>query len=315
MAEEQKAAAEAPSSDQAQLSRAADRLRDSAKWLIASFGAAAAVVVAGISLSDLGKLSPSTPGYRLAMAVAGALAAVVGVLGALTRAMSLATGGTVTVTDLKRKPSRRQAALRAARETVAQDPALAWWEHNLASFVDAVDKARDNRDTELDAYVRRGGSFPSHDHLDRATFQVAELEGVLGRLLETASFLRLEHRFRTSARVIAGWLLVAAVGVLLFVYAVQTGPAALDVPAEPVAATLRTPADDHERLAEELGPGCGYDLAAVPVVVLSVDAEAKTAELVTVPAADCAPVRWEAPRDSVAQAIPPSSAPTPSTTR
>jgi hypothetical protein len=89
---------------QSGLAAAADRLRSSAKWLIASFGAVAAVVVAGISLSDLGGLSGDTPGYRLAWAVGGAFAAIVGVLGALARAIALAAASAMTIDDLKNPP-------------------------------------------------------------------------------------------------------------------------------------------------------------------------------------------------------------------
>src|SRR5262245_48577029 len=84
------------------LDKAADRLRDSAKWLLAAFGAVAVVIFAGLTVADLGELDGDTPGYRLAIAIAGSTAAIVGIVAALSRAMQLAGASTTSLEDLTR---------------------------------------------------------------------------------------------------------------------------------------------------------------------------------------------------------------------
>jgi hypothetical protein len=126
--------------------------------------------------------------------------------------------------------------------------------------------------------------------LNRSTMLVNELESILARLLDSASFLRLQRNFQVARVVIALWLLVAAGGVLAFVYAVRT-PRGVDVPAAPVAASLRVHDDDRAYVTHRLGDRCDYRLDAVPVVVL--DVESGTATVVTVPTAFCQPVRLE----------------------
>jgi hypothetical protein len=51
------------------LAQAAERIRDAAKWLIASFAAVGAILVAGLQLTGIGKLSNDPPEYRLTWAL------------------------------------------------------------------------------------------------------------------------------------------------------------------------------------------------------------------------------------------------------
>jgi hypothetical protein len=286
------------------LSRAADRLRDSAKWLIASFGAAAAVVVAGISLADLGRLSGETPGYRLAIAIAGAAAGVVGVLGALATAMSLAAASIVTLDDLRTEPRGWKRSFRRVRDEVLADPALRPWKGGIGDFVGDLERARANHREQLRLYVGDKKTTANPAFFQRAVLQVEELQTILARLLDTASFLRLQRSFRRARYVIAGWLLLAAIGVLAFVYAVRIDQPSLDVPAAPVAASLTVASSQRDDVAKRLGAACKYDLGAVPVVVLAVDEKTSKAQVVTVPSQDCTPVRLEADKSSVAAAPP-----------
>jgi hypothetical protein len=297
--EESQTAEKEQSQAQGNLASAADRLRDSAKWLIASFGAAAAVVVAGISLSDIGKLSTDTPGHRLAIAVIGTFAGVLGVLGALATAMSLAAASIVTIDDLGKKPRPWKSSLRAARRTVLKDPALRPWHGKFSDFVGDIEKARNRYQQELRLYMQQTKLTANPALLKRAAFQVEVLEAILARLLDTASFLRLQDSFARARFVIAAWLLLAATGVLAFVYAVQADEGALDVPAAPVSASLALPTADRVEVAKRLGTACSYDLGAVPVVVLAIDDSTAKAQVITVPSAGCTPVRLEVAKDTV----------------
>ena len=85
----------APSAD-ADLAAAADRLRTSARWLLGSFGAIAAVAFAGIGLSSLGSLTFASPDYRLTIALAGVAVGVAGIAVALGATIRLAVASTTT---------------------------------------------------------------------------------------------------------------------------------------------------------------------------------------------------------------------------
>ena len=81
----------------ASFTAAADRIRDSAKWLVATFGAVGAVVFAGIALSDLGHVSDG----RLFMAAIGfAVAAALGVIVAIVAAGKVVTQSYVTLSTI-----------------------------------------------------------------------------------------------------------------------------------------------------------------------------------------------------------------------
>lgn len=80
------------------------RLRNSARWLLASFGAVAVVIFAGLTVADFGELNGDTPGFRLTIAIAGAAAAIGGIVAALERAMRLAGASMTSLEDLTRTP-------------------------------------------------------------------------------------------------------------------------------------------------------------------------------------------------------------------
>lgn len=281
------------------LRAAADRLRDSAKWLIASFGAAAAVVLVGVSISDLERLSGDTPGYRLAIAIGGAVAGIVGTLGALSQAISLAAASSVTVEDLRARPRRWRRSLIFAWKQVSADPALKPWGGDPAAFVKELDEARAEHWRERNAHLGDSGSSPNLDGLNRATRAVNELDSLLGRFLDYASFLRIQKSFKMARWVIVAWLLFAGLGILAFVYAVRSGDVSTRVPVAPSEATLRIAEDDREYIEKRIGADCAYDLDAVPVLVLEIDAEANVADVVSLPSQGCESVRRSVPRDDL----------------
>lgn len=278
------------------LANAAERLRSSARWLIASFGAVAAAVVVGISVSDIGALSGDTPGYRLALAIGGAVLAIVGVLGALARSMALAAASVIGIHDLAVTPRRWQLSLRYARDRIKADPALAPWNGDLHTFHRALEVSRRDQKKERDWYLADKSTTPYVGSLNRATMVVNELERVLARILETISFLRLQHGFRIARIVIVAWLIVAATGVLVFAYAAHVTPN-VSIAAAPATASLRVPSDDRTFVSHRLGTGCDHDLDAVPVVVLALVSETGRADVVTLPTATCSPVRLDIPDD------------------
>jgi hypothetical protein len=93
------------------LGAAAARLRDSARWLVVTFGAVVAVVFAGVTVSRFGDVDPDTARVQFWVAVAGALVALFGALAALLTSMSLAAASTVSLTDLCPRESKTNSSL------------------------------------------------------------------------------------------------------------------------------------------------------------------------------------------------------------
>lgn len=277
------------------LDRGADRLRDSAKWLVASFGAAAAVVLAGINFSSIGSLRPDAPDFRFPAAVAGSVLALAGILGALVASMSLASASTVTVDDLRRSPKRWDWSLDAARRTIAADPVLAPWDQDFTKLAASYEAAHRDWENELRLWVESTELDADNTLLDRATHRLNELVALVGQLLETASFLRLQHSFRIFRFVIGGCLLAAGVGAVLVVWAANPPTdEGLDAPSV-AEARFDVPADRVAQYRDDLGAACPHPLDALPVVVLDVDDDKRTADVLTVPAIGCTAFRRSVP--------------------
>ena len=202
---------------QPSLVEAAERLRASARWLVASFGAIAAVAFAGVSFSSLGSLTFATANYRLTVALAGVAVGIGGILCALAMAMRLSSASTTTITDLS-QPDGDVALGRALRVT-SDDPALSLWNGDVERFLNEYrDTYRQFLDQAL-AFAKDPHPQPDRSDLDKADFQLRVLTNVLTRTLELVSFLRLQYAFERSIRPIVLALLAASAGAAAFAWA------------------------------------------------------------------------------------------------
>jgi hypothetical protein len=208
-----------PAASQTSLSDAADRLRASARWLVASFGAIAAVAFAGVSFSSLGSLTFSTPDYRLTVALAGAAVAITGIAFALVKAMRLSAASTTTINDLQPRPDGADAAFERAVREAENDPALSLWDGDLQRFRCDYDEAYRRFLDEAVAFADDPHPEPDRSDLDKADFRLRVLTNVLSRTLETVSFLRLQYAFERSARPIVLALVAASAGATAFAWA------------------------------------------------------------------------------------------------
>ncbi len=261
------------------LGRAADRLRDAARWLVVSFGAVAAVVFAGITVTRFGDLDPQAAPGLFATALAGAVAAMVGALAALLLSISLASASIVSLADLT--DPRRSGATAAAARAVARDPLLAPWDGSLRRFTADIRGAHERYQGELRAWRENGD--PGTGPLNRASERLTSLGRTQAQVLETASFVRLAARFASARWWLAGWLGLAAVGAGVFAWA--TSPVASDsVPEQVTTATWAVPEDDRGRVTTAVGgDSCAVELDALPVLVLDTEDDGDRAEVVTVP--------------------------------
>ncbi|HEV7651446.1 MAG TPA: hypothetical protein VGP26_25115 [Actinophytocola sp.] len=280
----EKPAAAAPPS----LGPAADRLREAARWLVIAFGAVAAVVFAGISISGFGGVDPETAPIQFWTAAGGAAGALLGVLAALLIAISLASASTISVADLRAERASR--AIRKVREGLAGDPLLAPWEDDFGDFFDELDEAQLDYEVRLRNWTRSGEIEARAAFANRASDRVTSLTRKQTAILETASYLRLRRRFTFSRWWILVLLAVAAIGATAFVWA--TGAAATEsVPEKASAATWTVPGDDRGVVDTQLGSSCTYNLDKVPVVILGEQGDGKEADIVTAARNDCQPLR------------------------
>ncbi|MBW3579084.1 MAG: hypothetical protein KY462_15395 [Actinobacteria bacterium] len=285
------------------LTRAAERLRDSAKWLIVSFGAVAAAVFAGVSVSDIGKLDFTTPGYRFSIALAAGTTAILGIAAALAKAMQLAGASTTSLQDLTRPTQRYEVALRKTREELAHDPALHPWDGNVAGFINEYRDAYEDFLDRVFAYAEDPNPSPDVTDLRKAQFRLQELRNVAGRLLGTTGFIRLQRSFRYARWIIAGWLLLAAAGSVAFAWAASPPDVELaELTTQPVVVAFHPDDGTLAAINRQTTDTCrarAEDLSAV--VVLSSDKDRGTAEIITLPRAECRPIRATVPLAQVRQ--------------
>lgn len=267
------------------LAGAADRLREAARWLVISFGAVAAVVFAGITVSRFGDLDPGTAPGLFILASASAIAALAGALGALLVAVSLAAASSVSLQELLRST---RGPTKTAATAVAADPLLSPWNNSLRRFSKDLRGAHDLYHGELRSWredVERGSEY-----VDRAAFRLTELSRTQQEIQHAASFLRLQARFSSARWWLGGLLALASLGAIVFAWA--TGPEASEsVPDAARSAVWSVSADDRNRVASALGEACGYDLAVVPIVIIATEDADKEADVITVPDDGCAAVR------------------------
>ncbi len=279
-----KPAAATPSS----LGPAADRLRESARWLVIAFGAVAAVVFAGIGIAGFGSVDPDTAPAQFWTALLGAAAALLGVLGALLVAMSLAAASTVSVAELCEPAGDR--SMRAVRAELAHDPVLAPWGNDVQRFFAQVGKANTLYHDRMRNWAATDEVSAYPDFANRASDRVSSLTRVQNVVLETASYLRLRNRFARARWWIFVFLGLAATGATAFVWA--TGAAATEsVPAKATTATWTVPDDDRDVVRRRLGTGCTYDLDEIPVVILGEQGGGAETDVVSASSRTCDPVR------------------------
>jgi hypothetical protein len=295
------AAKEEPAPAGNPLDKAADRLRDSAKWLLASFGAVAVVVFAGLSAADLGQLDGDTPGYRLAAAVVGAAASILGVVAALVRAMRLAGASTTSLEDLTRTDGEPE--LVAARAEAATDPALATWDGDLAAFLADYRTAYDEYVLRAEAYASSTARRPDTSPLRKARFQLDLMGTITTRILRTVSFLRLQRAFANARKAIAGWIVLTAAGAVAFGWATSDlpdPPPALED--RPVAGVLQPDEKTVAELNRQLPDACHVEVGEEITVVVLASGETDGAEelaVVSVPDGGCGPARATVPATEV----------------
>lgn len=258
---------DAPSSSGG-LDGAADRIRETAKWLTLGLAAIGGVLVAGTQLSDIGQLEQFSPRFWVA-AVGGALA-IAGCATVLWQTVSIATSQVVTLHSLT-------GSVTGDVSSVTADPLLLGGYQDPKSIEDAYEKALADRRALYAAYTDN----PTSESRERAAVADAaavSVSGIAKVLVQVASYTALAERWREARTLVVVGGVAAACGISIFAWAANPPP---DVAGSVVTpGTLKGPvpgaaslsAESRGVLAAALGEGCRLDEPLTVLVLGQTDA-------------------------------------------
>jgi hypothetical protein len=269
-------AAETPPQDPGALGAAADRIRETVKWLITAFAGVGAALIAGSQLASLGKID----GGRLAFAVVCVVVGLAALAYAIAVAASVMIAGRVSLGDLA---DVTKTDLNAVRTRVNGDPALLAGYSHVADMNTGYGSALAQRKADFDAHY---GDV--HDADKALTAQLSDAKALgtdqaVQRLLTVASFYTLSDAFNDTRRKMFGGALVAALAIVGFAWAAHPPQEKQPGVAAPAVVTLKLSDEGRTLLAAAIGQKCAK--ARLRVVVLSTSGG--NADVVTLPTTGC----------------------------
>jgi hypothetical protein len=203
-----------------------ERIRDAAKWLVASFAAVGAALIAGSQLSSIGKLPAcwdfTATCLRLPVALGGSILALAGVAWAVWTAVLLLVPNTMPISDLK-----------VAWEKGGEKSPLQKYFRANPVYMQGFKDLSDVESTEQTAYAAFDKLEAAYDaakddaERDRIAgemeVQQAEINDILARseaVVSSANFVLLSNNFKSRAlwRLLAA-AVVAALGIGIFAWA------------------------------------------------------------------------------------------------
>lgn len=282
-AKEQKA--KSPGIDE--LAASSDRIRETAKWLVATFGAVAGALIVGLQLSDIGSLEGSDRAVA-SIAAFGALVAVIVIIALATLVLAR---GRVPLGELSSEGSKR---FRRLRKTLNRNRSLYAGFESVSKLVDRVEAEWRKQFTSWSATRDHSLSEAERKKAEKEYEETKEvlpdLNMLSGRLMASARAEDIRLTFDWVRNAIVCLAVIVAIAGVLFAF-VDNAPdeeetAAL--PQRPVAAMLHLDSSGREKLEPVLGPAC--KLSAVPVEVLATSEE-DVSEAVSIPAEGCSAAR------------------------
>lgn len=266
------------------LQTAADRIRETAKWLTVSFAALGAIMVAGSQLSSIGALEVGSD--RFSAAVTGGIVATLGALTILLAVAWTATNPAITLQSLAQKPPK-------GAEDVVSDRSLLEGYDNAEQVEDDYSTALNERKIAFAAHY----ADPEVVHLktaaELADARAVHIHAIGSNLVAVASYSALSHRWRVTVRWIVLGALLSAFGLGVFAWAAnppeeaKASTAAANVLATPTPQVVKLTATGIKALQEKLGDNC-KTAENINVLVL---ANTPSGPDVLVETIDCARIR------------------------
>lgn len=202
-----------PDNDDAAAAAARQELvRTAAKWLIGSLGAIGAVLVAGSQLSSIGSLAP---GPRLAIAVAGLVVGLGGVLIAIAFAVGVLAVEKYNVTELQNEWIRA-----GFGEPLACRPER-WRDRRRRRRYPVAFYFAENREL----LANHDSPLQLYEHSVADATDADEAYGELNKMLDRATNQRLMVRFARSKKWIFSGVAIASIGITVFAWAANPGKA------------------------------------------------------------------------------------------
>lgn len=251
----------------AELIASADRIRETAKWMVATFGAVAGVLVAGLQLSDIGGLEGSDRN----IAVAGSVIAIGAVIAIIYITAAVLARGRVARSDLAAGPRQNR---RLVRE-LERSKGLYMPYESIPDFVAAVEQQW-TKQVESWSRLHSATDKAAQDNA-KADFTATkavlpELNRRMSQLLGIARVEDVKLAFERTRKWTAALAVIAAIGAAAFSY-VNVAPdekSEKALPQSPVVALADLSGAGKNVLQGVAGEKC--DLDALEVVTLSASA-------------------------------------------
>ena len=276
--------------DPTALAAAADRIRETTKWLIASFAGIGAVLVAGSQLAALGTLDRN----RFVVAVLSVVLGLCALALAIAKAAGVLTVGRVSLSDLA---DVSQAELGEVRLRVNGDPALMAGFVSVGQLNTEYSRALAARKQDFDAHYADVHDKDKALAAQLSDAKVVATDQAVQRVLTVASFYVLSDAF-DAAR---GWIicsaLAAALAVVGFAWASHPPKQEAGSPiavATPSVVRLKLSDQGRALLVGPLGAKCAA--AHIGAIVLRVTDG--TADVVTLPTKRCRVARLSIAADA-----------------
>lgn len=231
---------------------AADRIRETAKWLTVSLAALGGVLIAGSQLSDIGGLQPSSSRFIVALC-GGGIAAVAAVT-ILAFAIWVATTPAVSLKNLATNPP-------AGLADTLSDPRFLDGRDSVVELDGAYTAALNTRNVAF-ATLRQQDTDANRVAAGAADAEVVSLSDTVSSLLAVVTYMRLAYRWRRAGAALLACGLLAAAGIGAFSWAakppdkVKASMATPSILTTPGTITLTLTARGQEALRNALGPKC-----------------------------------------------------------
>jgi hypothetical protein len=184
-----------------EITAANQRLRDTAKWILASFGAVGAIVVAGLQLSSVGELTGQSATSRLVAAFLGIALAALGVGVAIWFTSSVLAPFLNNFRSADEHPD--------VTRRVLSDKEL------VGATYDELKEAIEKADRALDKAETKGRDSPEYE---KALCERDELEKDKQLALTVIGSELLADRFARARHAVAAGIILVIVGVVAFAW-------------------------------------------------------------------------------------------------
>lgn len=231
---------------------AADRIRQTAKWLTVSLAAVGGVLIAGTQLSDIGQLQAWSSRFVVAI-VGGGVAAAAAVI-ILALAIWVAVTPAISLTQLAAKEPK------GVRDIV-RDPIFLGGKKSVSELNEAYKKALLDREEAFHRLSLQDNAT-NQSAAVKTDREMVSVSNTVSSLMPVVAYERVAYRWKWAGAVVLICGLVAAAGVGAFAWAAHPpdkvkasmlSPAVLAMPT-PVSVTLT--AEGQKALRSALGPQC-----------------------------------------------------------